>query len=71
MKISKETLKLAGLCGGTFIGGFAVRDLIERYKAYKMRKKIEKTVAAWSEGFMEALKNYKKEENEESEEEAE
>lgn len=69
MKISKETLKLAGLCGGTFIGGFAVRDLIERYKAYKMRKKIEKTVAAWSDGFMEALKNYKKEE--ESEEEAE
>lgn len=70
MKISKETLKLAGLCGGTFIGGFAVRDLIERYKSYQMRKKIEKTVAAWSEGFTEALKNYKKEENEESEEEA-
>ena len=69
MKFSKADWKLIGLCGGSFVGGFAVRDLIQRYKQYRLGKKIEKATKDLCEGLAEALKNY--ENKKESEEEAE
>ena len=69
MKITKNDLKTIGAFGGGLIGGFAIGDLIQRYRAYKLRKKIEKATKELCEGLAEALKNY--ESKKESEEEAE